>query len=175
MFQSVRQNSQVYIFYKGQNPRLETGYVVNQPVVKPKYTVPQTFNQQQEMTVDLVIKVKDSTINLNGLPAQADIADSWSNGENIVVSVSKDAMNAEILSAKQKSVDIVNSVDTHRKFIAECDTMLGELNPQYAEDKERKERFNRLESQVSGLAEAVSRLTGLMLKDKDNEQNLGNN
>ena len=83
MFQSVRPNSPIYVLHKGDNPRLETGYVVNQPIPKPKYQMPRTFGQPQEMIVDLVVKLNDTPINLNAIPANLDIADSYSNGENI--------------------------------------------------------------------------------------------
>ena len=64
MFQSVRPNSQVFIFHKTNNPSLEVGYVTNQPLPKPKYSIPQNFGQPQEMVVDLVVKVGNNTINL---------------------------------------------------------------------------------------------------------------
>ena len=64
------------------------------------------------MVVDIAAKVNGQTINYTGLPAQSDIADTISNGDSIVISDSKEAMNAEILSLKQKSLDVINSVDT---------------------------------------------------------------
>ena len=54
MFQSVRPNSPIYILHKGDNARLETGYVVNQPIPKAKYPIPHNFGQPQEMIVDLI-------------------------------------------------------------------------------------------------------------------------
>jgi hypothetical protein len=69
MFQSLRQNSQIYIFHKGNKPLLEVGTITNMPIAKPKYAVPTTFGQPQEMVVDLVVKVNNSIVNYNGLPA----------------------------------------------------------------------------------------------------------
>ena len=103
MFQSVRPNSPIYVFHKGDNPRLETGYVVNQPIPKPKYQIPQSFGQPQELIVDLIVKVGDTTYNLNSISAQLDISDSYSNGESLVISDSREAMNSEIISLKQKN------------------------------------------------------------------------
>ena len=48
-----------------------------------------------------------------------DIADFGQNG-NIVVSCSRDAMNNEVASMKQKSIDIINSMDFHNSVIAGC-------------------------------------------------------
>ena len=128
MFQSVRPNSQIFILHKGDTPRIEMGSVTNQPMPRPKYQLPATFGQPQELVVDLVVKVGDRTVNYNSLPAQLDIADSSSNGENIVISDSRDAMNAEILNLKQKSADIVNSVEFHKGLIDEYEQELSHIH-----------------------------------------------
>ena len=138
MFQSVRPNSPIYVLHKGDNPRLETGYVANQPIPKPKYQMPHTFGQPQEMIVDLVIKLNDMSINLNSIPASLDIADSYSNGESIVISDSREAMNSEIISLKQKSVDLLNSVDYHKSLIACYDKLLSDFNPEMAEKQAQR-------------------------------------
>lgn len=166
MFQSVRPNSQVYIFHKTNNPTLEVGYVANQPVAKPKYTIPQNFGQPQELVVDLVVKVGNSTINLNGLPAQLDIADSFSNGENIVISTSREAMNAEVLSNKQKSLDVIDSVPYHKELIPKYDGILGQLNPEFAEKQSQKEEMNELRNQVNMLTSQVGRLVEALMPQK---------
>ena len=148
MFQSVRPNSPIYVLHKGDNIRLETGYVVNQPIPKPKYQIPHTFGQPQEMIVDLVVKLNDSTVNYNSLPAQADISDSYSNGENIVISDSRDAMNAEIMSNKQKSLEVINSVDYHKTLIKQYDKLLSDFNPEVAEKQAQQQEIAALKSQI---------------------------
>jgi len=174
MFQSVRPNSQLYILHKGDKLALDVGYVTNQPIAKPKYQIPQAFGQTQETVVDIIVKVGDTTINLNSIPANLDIADSYSNGESIVVSTSREAMNAEILSIKQKSIDTLNSREFHNNRINECDTILGILNPEYAEKQTQKEEMNELKNQVSTLSAQVNRLVEALLKQNNNEQSLGN-
>ena len=69
MFQSLRQNSQIYIFHKDK-PFLEIGQITNVTPPKPKYPVPPTFGQAQEMVVDITAKVNDLFVNYTGLPAQ---------------------------------------------------------------------------------------------------------
>lgn len=151
MFQSLRPNSQIFIFYKGDNPRLEKGYIISSPVSRPKYQMTTNFNQA-ETVVDLSAKVNGQIINYNNLPAQLDIADSFSNGETIVVSDNKEAMNAEILSVKQKSIDIINSIEYHNKLIESCDLILSELNPEFAEKKAQQDEINILKTQMTDMA-----------------------
>ncbi len=167
MFQSVRPNSPIYVFHKGDNVRLETGYVVNQPIPKPKYQMPHNFGQTQEMIVDLVVKLNDMTVNYNALPAQLDIADSYSNGENIVISDSRDAMNAEIISLKQKSIDIINSVDYHKSLINQYDKLLADFNPEMAEKQAQQQEIAQLRNQMDEMSKNMALLIE-QLKQKEN-------
>ena len=175
MFQSVRPNSPIYVLHKGDNPRLETGYVVNQPIPKPKYQIPHTFGQPQEMIVDLVIKLNDITVNMNAIPAQLDIADSYSNGENLVISDSRDAMNSEIISLKQKSVDLLNSVDYHRNLITTYDKLLSDFNPEVAEKQAQQQEISELRTQMNEMSKNMALLIEqLKRKGGITNENVGN-
>ena len=158
MFQSVRPNSQIFILHKGDTPNIEMGVVTNQPMARPKYQLPATFGQPQELVVDLVVKVNDRTVNYNSLPAQSDIADSSSNGENIVISDSRDAMNAEILNLKQKSTDIINSVDFHKVLLEQYDKIIAQLNPEFAEKQEQRQELDTLRAQMAEMSRSISAL-----------------
>lgn len=158
MFQSVRPNSQIYIFHRGDNPRLEIGYVVNQPIPRPKYQLPAAFGQPQETVVDLVVKTNDQTYNYNNLPAQQDVADSLSNGESLIISDSKDGINAEIVNLKQKSIDIVNSRDYHLDMVEKYDKILMDLNPELAEKQEQKQEIDILKTQMSEMSRSIAAL-----------------
>ena len=173
MFQSVRPNSPIYVFHKGDNPRLETGYVVNQPIPKPKYQMPNAFGQPQELVVDLVIKLNDTTVNMNAIPAQLDIADSYSNGENLVISDSREAMNSEILSLKQKSIDIINSVPYHKNLIGTYDQLLSDFNPEMAEKQAQQREISELRAQMNEMSRNMGLLIRELKGDQTNE-NVGN-
>jgi predicted RNase H-like nuclease (RuvC/YqgF family) len=169
MFQSVRPNSPIYVLHKGDNPRLETGYVANQPIPKPKYQMPHTFGQPQEMIVDLVIKLNDMSINLNSIPANLDIADSYSNGESIVISDSREAMNSEIISLKQKSVDLLNSVDYHKSLIACYDKLLSDFNPEMAEKQAQQQEIAGLRNQIDELSKSMALLVKQLKNNKEDK------
>lgn len=163
MFQSVRPNSQVYLFHKTDNPNIEIGYVANPPIIRPKF--PQqlgVLNHNQEMVVDLSVKVGEINYNFPGLPANLEIADTFSNGENMVVSVSKDAINAEIMSVKQKADDSVKSYDKNVALSKKCDLLLQKINPEYAEKQEQQVKIDALTARVDQLTNAVSKLVGTL-------------
>ena len=158
MFQSVRPNSQIYILHKGDNPRLETGWVVNQPVPRAKYQLPAAFGQPQETVVDIVVKTNDQTYNYNNLPAQLDVADSLSNGENLIISDSKEGISSEIVNLKQKSIDIANSKDYHLSMVDKYDKILMELHPELAEKQEQKQEIDTLKLQMTEMSKSIAAL-----------------
>lgn len=158
MFQSVRPNSQIYIFHRGDSPRMEIGYVVNQPIPRPKYQLPAAFGQPQETVVDLVVKTNDQTYNYNNLPAQQDVADSVSNGESLIVSDSRDAISSEIINLKQKSLDIANSKDYHLAMVDKYDKVLLEIHPEMAEKQEQKQEMDTLRKQMDEMSKSIAAL-----------------
>ncbi len=163
MFQSVRPNSQVYLFHKTDNPYVEIGFIASTPVVRPKF--PQQMgilNHSQETVVDLTVKVDGMTYNFPGLPANLEIADTFSNGENVVISISRDAINAEIMSLKQKADDAVNSYEKNKALSSKCDALLQKINPEYAEKQEQQTKIDALTQRVDQLTDAVSKLVGTL-------------
>ena len=143
---------------------MEIGYVVNQPIPRPKYQLPAAFGQPQETVVDLVVKTNDQTYNYNSLPAQQDVADSVSNGESLIVSDSRDAISSEIINLKQKSLDIANSKDYHLAMVDKYDKVLLEIHPELAEKQEQKQEMDTLKKQMDEMSKSIA---ALMEANKD--------
>lgn len=154
MFQSLRANSQFFILHKDKQPYIETGSVISVTSPIPKFPVPQNYGQPQEMVVDVVVRVNGQSITYSRLPANQDIAD-FGNGSNIVVASSRDAMNSEIYSLRQKSVDIVNSIEFHRESIVGYDSLLQQINPEFAEKQRQQNEINSLKDQVAVMSQNV--------------------
>lgn len=155
MFQSLRPNNQIFVLHKDKS-LLEVGSVVSVSMPTPKYPVPQVFGQPQEMVVDIVAKINNQDVTYQKLPANLDIADFGNNG--IVIADNKLAMNSEIMSLKQKSVDALNNVNFHQQMIANCDKMLSDLNPEFAEKQQQQAEINELKTQVHDLTKGMSEL-----------------
>lgn len=77
----------------------------------------------QEMVVDIVVRVNDANITLSKLPANLDIADQGPEG-NVVITTSREAMNAEVDSLRQKSLGVINSIEYHKKIVQDCELLL---------------------------------------------------
>ena len=149
-FQNLRNNHQIYILHKDNTPTLEIGKITHVSVPVPKYGTNSMYN---DLVLDITAEIEGKATNFQKLPANSDIADFCN---NIVVAVSKDAMNSEVTSMKQRSVDILNSLEQHRSIINGCDEILQVLNPEIAE-KQRQEQENKaLREEINSLKEMFS-------------------
>ena len=155
MFQSLRPNNQLYILRK-EKPSLEIGSVVSVSLPVPKYQMQPNFGQPQEMVVDVVAKVNNQDVTYQKIPATSDIADFGNGG--IVLSDSREAMNSEILSLKKKSADIINSIDYHKEVIANCENILSELNPEFAEKQAQQKEIDSLREKMDEMTKNMASL-----------------
>jgi hypothetical protein len=149
-FQNLRNNHQIYILHKDAAPILELGKVTHVSIPVPKYGTNSMYN---DLVLDITVEVDGKTTNFQKLPANSEIADF---GNNIVVAISKEAMNSEVTSMKQRSLDILNSIEQHQSIINGCDEILKVLNPEIAE-KQRQEQENKaLREEINSLKEMFS-------------------
>lgn len=161
MFQGLRQNSLFYVLEKNDDIKLKVGQVVSISNPQPKYnqfqpTMP--YNQQQEMVVDVKVKLGDETVEFKQLPATLSISDN----NSVVVSESKEAMSAEVEAMLRTSKNILDSVPYHEKTMAKCDIILRELNPQFAKEKEQEEKINALEGKMEGIEGTLNQMMSLL-------------
>ena len=165
-FQNLRNSNQLFILHKDTIPTLEIGKVTQVSLPLPKYGNTGIYNQ--EMVVDITADVNGTSTNFQKLPAIGDIADF---GNNMVVSCNKEAMNSEITSMKQRSLDIINSVETHKNIIKGCDEILSQLNPEIIE-KQRQEQENKaLREEINSLKEMFKEFMKSSLKQEQNGNN----
>ena len=149
-FQNLRNNHQIYVLRKNTTPTLEIGKVTHISVPVPKYGASSMYN---DLVLDITAEIDGKVTSFQKLPANSEIADF---GNNVVIAVSKEAMNSEVMSMKQRSMDILNSVDQHRSIIDGCDEILQVLNPEIAE-KQRQEQENKaLREEINSLKEMFS-------------------
>ena len=149
-FENLRNNHQIYILKKDAVPTLEIGKVTIVSAPVPKYGNTSMYN---DLIIDITADVDGKTTSFQKIPANSEIADF---GNNIVIATSKDAMNNEVVSMKQRSLDILNSVEQHQSIIKGCDEILQMLNPEIAE-KQRQEQENKaLREEINSLKEMFS-------------------
>lgn len=163
MFSNLRTNSQIYILHKESSPYVEVGTVMNVSQPVPKFPM-NNFMNQQELVVDVTVKINDNNVTLQKLPANLDIADQGING-NMVITTSREAMNSEVEALRQKSMGILNSVEYHQKIVQDCEILLQRLNPEFAEQRQQKQEIDTLKAQMSEMMSDMKDLMAQLKKD----------
>ena len=100
---------------------------------------------QPVQVIDFVVNINGQNVNLQEIPANANIADDIKTG--MLITGSRDEMNTEVLTMKQKSEDVLKSVEYHQNFLRVCDQMLAMLNPEFA----AKQEISALKGQMSNM------------------------
>ena len=160
MFSGIRQNSLFYILEKGEELKLSIGQVVSVSNPQPKYNQFPTTQPfaQPEMFVDVKVKVGEEIQEFKQLGANLSIANSG----NVVVSDSKEAMSAEVESLLRMSRQVLESIPYHEKVLVSCDSILRELNPSFAKEKEQEEKIGALEERMVGIEDTLGEMMNML-------------
>lgn len=158
MFQNLRTNSTLYMLHKGASPVLECARVIEVKNLRTVYKNGPTVLYPQPVEVVDIIAQSDNndTITLTEIPAKQSTVDDVKS--NMLVSSSREEMNAEILTMKQKSEDVLKSVEYHKNFLSACQQMLSALNPEFAAKQQQEQKISQLESQIAEMAKGMSEL-----------------
>ena len=155
MFANLRQGSQVYVFHKcASMPYVEMGIVEN----------PNQFGSYYQpvagIPMCISIRIGEKTVSFTNLPPNAEVADvtNKQTGETITIACNRDAINAEIRSERQKSVDTLNSREYHEQRIVCLDNLAKQLNPEQAEKEAQQEELSRLKEQVATMSQSMNEL-----------------
>ena len=163
MFQSLRTNQQFYILTKGANPRLDIGTVTSVTAPQIKFqSIPQGLGTQPEYVVDVTVLVNGATQQYQRLPANKEIADFGDGYGNIVVSMNRDAMNNEIATLRNRSEDHIRRVEEEKQKIIAYESILQQLNTEYAEKQKQEAEIMNLKNQVAAIAQTNTNLEQMM-------------
>ena len=156
MFSALRQGSVVYILEKGENPVLKVGQVVS--ITQPNYSSNFLMNGA---TIDINVKVNNQNMDFKNVPSSQSVA----NYNNAVITETKELMSNEVDNMLQSSRSIVDSVAYHNNIITSCESILKELNPRFAKEKERDEDINNLKDKMGGIESKMDKILSLLQKD----------
>ena len=162
MFSGLRQGNLFYILEKEEGLKLKVGQVVKISNPQPRFNqYTQPFGQTDSV-VDVSVKIGNETLDFKQLPATQSIANFGQNG--VVVSESREAINAEVEAMLRSNRQVIESVPYCEKMIADCDAILRELNPHFAKEKEQEEKIGALEKQIGGIENTLSSMMGMLSK-----------
>lgn len=156
MFSALRQGSVVYILEKGENPVLKVGQVIS--ITQPNYSNNFLMNGS---TIDINVKVNNQNMDFKNVPSSQSVA----NYNNAIITETKELMSNEVDNMLQSSRSIVDSVAYHNNIITSCESILKELNPRFAKEKERDEDINNLKDKMGGIESKMDKILVLLQKD----------
>ena len=157
MFSALSQGSPIYLLDKTSTPDYKVGEIVG--VSYPKMN---PYNVGPQNTVDLKVKIDGEVQEFNSIPSINTIVSY--NGGKIVISESKQGIQTEVENILQNSKQILNSIDTYKQNVIDCENILKQLNPQFAIDKERDERLSSLENRFDGFESKLDKIFNLVQK-----------
>lgn len=153
MFSALSQGSSIYLLDKTSSPKLLVGEIVG--VTQPKFV----YNQA---TVDLKVRVEDTIQEFNNLPSVSNTVTY--NGGKLLISETKQGIQAEVEGILANSQNVLNNVDTYKQNVIDCENILKQLNPQFARDKERDDRLQNLETRFDGVETKLDKIFELIKK-----------
>lgn len=157
MFSALSQGSPIYILDKTSSPEYKVGEVIG--VSYPKIN---SYNINPQNTVDLKVKVDGETQEFNSIPSINSIV-SYNNGK-LIISETKQGIQNEVETILQNSRQILNNIDSYKQNVKDCESILKQLSPQFAIDKERDERLSNLETRFDGVESKLDRIFNLIQK-----------
>ncbi len=169
-FQNLRTGSTVYAFYKNNSPQLEIGQIVADPEFRAKYPNPSapgqvynlpSYTQPQEQVVKLSIRIGEKIQPVDGLRPTAEIQDC---GNGLIISCSRDAINAEVMAYKQLSDNAIdpNVIATHREISERCSDILLKINPEVAERQRLETENKKLRDELRAIKTETSEVKGML-------------
>lgn len=162
MFQGVRQNSILYILETTDDGlKVQIGDVVSVSNPQPRYNQfsgTPTFGTQPEMVVDIKVKIGDDEMDFKQLGANQTIA----NSNNVIVSDSREAINAEVDSLVAKSKRHIEAIPYHEKIIETSVNAKKITDPQFAKEKEQEAKIGALEERMGDIDDKLSRMYDLL-------------
>lgn len=162
MFQNLRENQQIYVLTKSPIPTLDMGTVIKIQGPMPNF---QAGSNMMGYTMDITVAVNGITRPFPQLPVNKDSAEYVN--EQTIIAMSRDAMNAELNSLKNESVNAIQRGREEEAKLPVWDKLILQLNPEVAEKQRQEQEIATLKSQVAQLAQTNTNLESMMARLMD--------
>lgn len=157
MFSALNQGSFVYILDKTKGIKFKIGEVIGVTNTNQNnYPVNQIPNQP----INLKVKVEDTVYDFNAISSSASLV-TYDNGK-FIISETKQGLQSEVYAILQNRKNIIENIPQYKNDIVECETVLKNLNPEFAKDKERDERIDSLSTQVTNMQSTLDKIVNLI-------------
>lgn len=109
-------------------------------------------------------RVVDLTVETDGTTLTYVVPETWSMASSTGVTLACDSVSiaSELRSIIKRSKDALAATDNHKATIEQCETLLSQIEPSFAQNKEQNERMNKVESSLSKMEEAMTRILSML-------------
>lgn len=160
MFSALSQGSPIYIIDKTDGLKYKTGEVVS---VVQGNAFGGTFGTTSFVpngTITLKVKVDNNVIDYPEIPRNGS-AMSYNNGATVVCET-KQGLITELENTLQHNKQILTERPKYEKIVSDCESLLKELNPVFAKDKERDDRINNLDTKVTSMEGKLDKILNVL-------------
>ena len=160
MFSALSQGSPIYIIDKTDGLKYKTGEVVG---VVQGNTFGGTFGTTSFVpngTVTLKIKVDNNVIDYPEVPINGSVM-TYNNGATIICET-KQGLISELENTLQHTKQILAERSKYEQIVSDCESLLKEINPVFAKDKERDDRINSLDTKVSSMEGKLDKILNVL-------------
>lgn len=168
MFSALSQGSPIYIIDKTDGLKYKTGEVVG---VTNNNMFGGTFGTTSfapNGTVTIKVKVDGNVIDYPEVPLNGSVI-SYNNGVTIVCET-KQGVITELENTLQQTKQLLAERSKHEQIVIDCESLLKELNPVFAKDKERDDRISNLDTKVTNMEGKLDKiLSALSANNQSNK------
>lgn len=149
MFSALNQGSPIHILERNNGLHYKVGELIG--VTQPNPYNPTINNNFITPGSPVILKVKvDGVVrDFPDVPSSNTVM-TYNNG-NIVVSETAQGIQNEVEAIHKRDKQTLASVPALEKEVADCEKIMEELSPSFAQDKARDERINSLDQKVSSM------------------------
>lgn len=163
MFSALTQGSIIHILDKTDGLKYKTGEVMgviqNNPFGGGAFGTPNFANPN---LITLKVKIDGETKDYPEIPGTQSIM-SYNNG-NLIIGETTQGILTEVENFHKYSKQILANRDYYEKAIKDCESIMKDLNPQFAQNKERDDRINALDSKVTNMESKLDQILKAVIK-----------
>lgn len=160
MFSALSQGSPIYIIDKTDGLKYKTGEVVSVIQGNTFGGVFGTTSFAPNGTVTLKIKVDNNVIDYPEVPINGSVM-TYNNGATIICET-KQGLISELENTLQQTKQILAERPKYEQIVSDCESLLKEINPVFAKDKERDDRINSLDTKVTSMEGKLDKILNVL-------------
>lgn len=160
MFSALTQGSPIYIIDKTDGLKYKTGEVIGVVQGNTFGGAFGTTSFAPTGTVTLKVKVDNNVIDYPEIPRNGSVM-SFNNGATIVCET-KQGLITELENTLQHTKQILAERPKYEQIVSDCETLLKEINPVFAKDKERDDRINSLDNKVTSMEGKLDKILNVL-------------